>query len=71
MATRTEHKLLDSLIDAVIIRNDADLARALKVKPPTISHLRSGSPLGDAMRVKIMRRFGLTLKKVDELSPPK
>lgn len=71
MASRKENALLDSLIDKVIIRNDADLARTLKATPAVMSGLRNGERLTDGMRLRIMRKFGLSLKKIDELAPPK
>jgi hypothetical protein len=71
MATKTEHKLFDSLITGGSIRNDRDLARELNVAPPVISKIRNLKlELGDSMRVRIMRRFGLTMRRVDELAPP-
>lgn len=71
MPTKTEHKLFDSLITGGDIRNDRDLARELHVAPPVISKIRNLKlELGDSMRVKVMRRFGLTIRRVDELAPP-
>lgn len=71
MASRAPCKLLDALIDKVVIRSDADLARALKTTPAVLSGLRNGQRLSDGMRLRIMRKFGLSLKKIDELAPPK
>lgn len=71
MASRAENKLLDSLIDGVIIRTDKDLSRHLKCTASAISDLRNGALLGDAMRLRFMRKFGISLRKIDELAPPK
>ena len=68
MTHQTCNKLLNSLITGGAIRSDRDLARELGVAPPVISKMRHGHlALGDTMRVKIMRRFGLSLKRIDEL----
>lgn len=71
MASRAPNKLLDSVIDGVIIRTDRDLSRHLKVTASSISDLRNGAALGDSMRLRFMRKFGISLKKIDDMSPPK
>lgn len=71
MASRLENKLLDALIDGVVIRSDADICRSLDATPSFISGIRNGQPISDGMRLRVMRKFGLSLKKIDELAPPK
>lgn len=71
MVTKTKHQLFDSLITGGNIRTDRDLAHELNVAPPVISKIRNLKlDLGDTMRVKIMRRFGLSIRRIDELAPP-
>lgn len=71
MYTKPEHALLDSVISKTgAIRNDADLARALEVAPPILSKIRHGRPVGDGLRLKFMRTFGVTWQRVDQLAPP-
>ena len=60
------NKLLDLLIDRGNLKNDAALSRALKVAPPVISKLRTGTlQVGPSMLIKVMRKFGLTLPELD------
>lgn len=62
--------LMDYLLTAHKLKNDAALARALKVAPPVISKVRNNRlPVGDSLRLKIMRQLGTPLAKLDELAP--
>lgn len=76
--TNTPHPLFDALLadlrrkkgEAVRI-NDAALCRVLDVLPPTLSKMRKGRlPVSDTVRVKVMREFGWSIKRLDELAPP-
>ncbi len=71
MKTTAVHPLLDALISTEKLRNDADIARELKLAAPQISKTRHGKiEVSDTMRVAIMRRFKWSLKRIDELAPP-
>lgn len=71
MYTPPSHALLDSLIDKKgAIRNDAELARELGIGAPILSKVRNGRPVGASLRLRIMRRFKVTLAVVDKLAPP-
>ena len=71
MYTKPAHSLLDAFIsEHGSIRSDADLARIVGVTAPMISKVRNGAPVGDSMRLKFMRKFGMSLKRIDDLAPP-
>ena len=71
MHTKKNHPMLDDLIDKKgVIRNDADLARELGVAGAIISRVRNGGTMGDSLRLTIMRKFGISLQKIDTLAPP-
>ena len=62
------HPVLDALINGTSVRTDADIARKLATSPAIICFVRSGSrPLGDTLRIKIMRNFGLSIWDLDDL----
>lgn len=72
------HPLFDALLadlrhkkgDAVRI-NDATLCRLLGLQPSGVSRMRSGVlPVTDHVRVRVMREFGWSIKRLDELAPP-
>lgn len=72
------HPLFDALLadmrrrngDAVR-NNDAALCRMIGIQPAAISKMRKGvQPVTDSVRVKVMRTFGWSIKKLDELAPP-
>lgn len=71
MYTKNTHPLFDALIEEKKLVNDAGLARALGLAPPVISKIRNGKmEIGDTMRVNIMRRFKMSLLRLDDLAPP-
>lgn len=48
------NRLLDALIDALHLKNDAALSRALEVPPPVISKIRHHKlPVGAAMLIRM------------------
>lgn len=64
------HALIDHLLRENKLRNDAALSRALEVAPPVISKIRNNRlPVGAALRLRIMRKLGTPLAKLDELAP--
>lgn len=72
------HPLIDALLAELRHRhgpavraNDAALCRALNIQAPTLSKMRSGLlPVSDTMRVRVMRTFGWSMKRLDDLAPP-
>ncbi|MYM25759.1 hypothetical protein GTP46_24325 [Duganella sp. FT135W] len=62
--------LIDYLLTENNIANDAALSRALEVAPPVISKIRNNRLyVGATLRLRIMRKFGMSLEKLDELAP--
>lgn len=65
-----EHALLDAIISAKNLRNDAELSRFMRYKPGVISKVRNLKvPVSEEFRIRVMRVTGWTLKRVDELAP--
>lgn len=67
------HALLDFLIEEKGMKNDAAIARILGINPSVLSKIRKGDrkyPVSPEIRLGVMRNFGLSLKRVDELAPP-
>jgi plasmid maintenance system antidote protein VapI len=72
MKTRRPHPLFDALLKSGEVRNDAHLADLLGVGKVTIHDIRyERRPVSGDLRCAIMRKFGLSLKRIDELAPPK
>lgn len=62
--------LIDHLLDANNLMNDAALSRVLEVAPPVISKIRHNRiPVGASLRLRIMRKLGTSLEMLDELAP--
>lgn len=60
--------LLDAVKYDLKLRNDAELARELKVKPPVISKLRSNKlRVGATVILRIHEAAGMPVKKIREL----
>lgn len=66
------HPLLDELLTKYGVKNDRQLAAALGFSQQgAICRVRSRLvPVSDGLRIRIMRRFGLSLRRIDELAPP-
>lgn len=59
------NRLLDILLAARNLKNDAALARVLEVAPPVLSKLRHHRlPLGPAMTIRIMEKFDMALTEL-------
>lgn len=62
--------LLDAIIDARDLKNDAALARFLRFKPGVISKVRNRRiVVSEEFRMRVMRCTGWSLAKVDKLAP--
>jgi hypothetical protein len=73
MATvaNTQTKLIDSLISAKNLKNDAALSRDLGVAPPVVSKLRSGVlKVGPTLLIKIHDTFDMPIKTIRALYMP-
>lgn len=68
---KVPNKLLDELIEKHHLRSDAHLADELKYGRSKISEIRHAvRPVTGEFRCAIMRRFGMSLKRIDSLAPP-
>ena len=64
------HPLLDAILDARDLKNDAALSRFLGFKPGIVSKVRNRKvPISEEFRMRVMRRTGWSLEKVDKLAP--
>lgn len=66
------HTLLDFLITEKGMKNDAAIARILGINPSVLSKIRKDDrkyPVSPEIRLGVMRNFGLSLRRVDELAP--
>lgn len=62
------NNLLDTIIEALNLKNDAALARALTVAPPVISKLRHRRlPVGAGMLIRMHEVSRLEIRELREL----
>lgn len=62
------NKLLNTVLEHLHLRNDAALARLLRVAPPVISKLRSGKiPVGASMLIRMHEETGISIKELRDL----
>lgn len=67
---KTPHPLLDAIIKDNHLRSDAHLADELKMGRSAICDLRhKRREVSGDIRCAIIRRFGMPLKRIDELAP--
>lgn len=65
-----EHPLLDAIISVKNLRNDAELSAFLGYQAGVISKVRNSRvPISEEFRMRVMRRTGWPLKKLDDLAP--
>ena len=70
MQTQDPNGLMDTLIERHALKNDAALARMLKLAPPVISKLRGYKMLvGDSFVLRCVETAGLTLAEVRKFVP--
>jgi len=61
-------RLLNSLIDHLGIRTDADLCRVLEIPPSVLSSIRSGRrPIGASLLVRMHDVSGLDIRELRKL----
>ncbi len=64
-AARPGAALLDSLLRSSGLKNDARLARALRVSPPVISKIRSGKlGVSDSFILRVHETFDLPVREI-------
>lgn len=69
---KPKHLLLDEVIQRNRLRSDAHLADEIGYSKSRVCEVRNGRcDVNDEFRCAIARRFNMTLKQVDALSPPK
>lgn len=64
------HALLDALLKVQNIKNDAQLARELKMGAPILSKMRRHGTCTNDFRIAVLRRYNWTLAGIDKLAPP-
>lgn len=65
------HPLLDAILKRYEISNDTELAEKLRVTRQSLSMVRNGNTaVSGELRCAIMRRFGASLRWLDDLDPP-
>lgn len=65
---QTQANFLDELIEALNLKNDAALSRALGVAPPVISKIRNNRlPVGAALLIKIHEATGWSFAEMREM----
>lgn len=71
MKNEKPHPLLDTLKSEAHLRNDSALADHIGVGRDVISRIRSGKlVVSDMVRIKIQRKYRMSLRRLDSLSPP-
>ena len=62
------HRLLDTLIQRMQLKNDAALCRALEVAPPLISKVRNRKlPLGSGLLIRMHEVSGMSINELRQL----
>eukprot|EP01133_Synstelium_polycarpum_P022168 gene22168-26602_t len=63
------NKLLDTLIEKMNLKNDAELCRVLEVQPPIISKIRHGKlSVGATILLRMHEKSDITIRELKELS---
>ena len=63
------NKLLDTLIERMQLKNDAELCRVLEVQPPIISKIRHRKlAVGATILLRMHEKSDLSIKELKELS---
>ena len=63
------NKLLDTLIEKLNLKNDAELCRVLEVQPPIISKIRHGKlAVGATILLRMHEKSDLPIKELKQLS---
>lgn len=68
--TQDPNGLLDALTAQHQLKNDAALARFLRIQPPVLSKLRAYKmPVGDSFVLRCVESAGMTLDQVRQFVP--
>ena len=63
------NKLLDTLIEKLNLKNDAELCRVLEVQPPIISKIRHGKlAVGATILLRMHEKSEISIRDLKELS---
>jgi len=63
------NKLLDTLIEKMQLKNDAELCRVLEVQPPIISKIRYGKlNVGATILLRMHEKSNIPIRELKELS---
>lgn len=63
------NKLLDTLIEKLNLKNDAELCRLLEVQPPIISKIRHGKlAVGATILLRMHEKSDISIRDLKELS---
>jgi len=63
------NKLLDTLIEKMQLKNDAELCRVLEVQPPIISKIRHGKlNVGATILLRMHEKSNIPIRELKELS---
>jgi len=65
--TRKSHSLLDALRAENKLRSDSHLAEELGYRKSRICEYRAGQPVSADFIVKVQRKYGWSIKKIDGL----
>ena len=62
------NKLLDTLIQRMQLKNDAELCRVLEVQPPIISKIRHRRlPIGASLLIRMHETTGMSIRELRDL----
>lgn len=68
-STFVPNKLLDTLIEKLNLKNDAELCRVLEVQPPIISKIRHGKlSVGATILLRMHEKSEIAIRDLKELS---
>lgn len=68
-STFVPNKLLDTLIETLKLKNDAELCRVLEVQPPIISKIRHGKlAVGATILLRMHEKSNISIRELKELS---
>ncbi|MFT5645028.1 MAG: plasmid maintenance system antidote protein VapI [Janthinobacterium sp.] len=63
------NKLLDTLIEAMNLKNDAELCRVLEVQPPIVSKIRHQKlAVGATILLRMHEKSDISIRQLKELS---
>ena len=64
------HLLLDAILQVQGVKNDAHMAKDLRINASVLSKMRSSGSCSNDFRVAVMRTYGWSLSGIDKMAPP-